>query len=214
MTVVGVLLVFLLINFDLRIGIVFLSLLILEWLMYNSKMFKSYPFLTRGESGFNTIIFIMIGFVAYIYGSMALLSSTGVNLTLSTFIQFASQETIPALAGDPYISAFIITVPGPIVETRFFARLMEFTAMMTRIQIKPDIFHLPQWGLFAFISGVFSIFHLTVKLTSEIGMLLTFSFMMVSLWLIAYREQTAEAVGVHILNNSLVVALRKGVIGI
>ena len=212
----GILLVFLLINFNRDLGLIFTLMLVLDWMMFANKKWISYP-MERDPFRGKDVLFGIMAYVAFILLSSVMAGILVGGSALANPLQsvFASmQATTPVLAESKILMLIGWGILIPIVETRFFfGRMMEWISykLKERLQFRS----IKTWLIFIFVSFIFTIFHLTARSITKTSfdntaLMLTFLFGMISCALVVYRKELSSATYFHICSNTVATLLKIG----
>lgn len=212
----GFMLLFLLINFNRDLGIIYIAMLLISWSGFFSDKFRTFTFSRKDPDWVQSIIKATVIYTAFmlfsgifmsIFHSGAMLPEGVLQSVLKTFA-----NTTPVLAG-----SFILTLLGwgiivPQIETdAFFATLFEYIGDKLGINLNKKNF--PLIILIVAVSFIFALFHLTAKgVTNNAALSLTFIFAFISLWLVVQEKQTKTAVVFHMIANVLAVSSQFGYI--
>lgn len=216
--IVGVILTFMLINFNEKLGLVFLSIVFLDAIIMlfgkGINFFGPEQDTTRlidvvgGVFGY--AVFIIIGAV------LASILVGGPALTQPLQAVFMKlQSTQPILEGNQILTFIGWGILIPIVETGFFfGRLLQWVGYKFGVS-QLRFSDIKTWAVFVFISAAFTLFHLTARAIAVTGsgvvfdnlaLVLTFVFGMISCILVVYFKELSAATYTHITSNSLAVA--------
>jgi membrane protease YdiL (CAAX protease family) len=214
--VLGIILLFLLINFNRELGYIYGLMLIIDYIIFNDKSWLSYP-IEKDERRVTDILGGVFGYAIFVI--MATVSTSvfqnlaAVSTPLNAVFERLAAST-PIFEKSVTLTFIGWGVLIPIVETRFFfGRLLEVFARMA--DVKLSLRSVKSWIVFGFISATFAIFHFSAKAVSatqfdEVALFLTFVFGMVSCALVVYSKELASAVYMHIISNSIAVSIRLG----
>lgn len=204
---------FLATNFNERIGIVYLGLIVLGiFLMFATK--KKIFF--NSVSG-NTLKAIIHGFIAYIVlvglyfvSSFFLQGIMSISEpSWSQMISYMQTQSVLALEKSVLLEYLSIGILIPIIETLvFFGYGLEFLANKSKTSLT-NFWDFKIWMLFTVMSGIFTWFHVSVRGASNVGWFITFIFAMISCFMVAKSKEVESAGWFHIINN-LIVKFRGG----
>lgn len=219
-----VFLIFLVVNFDPDMAIVFSLMIIADFLIFKDDKIVSYPFENRINNRFNSLFETLLVFAGFIFIQSIILR------ILSPLIQSATQSiktllslystTTPALQGNVLITFLAFGIVVPFVETRFFnGRLFEI--IMDRLRItNRGLREGKVWVVSVFIGALFAIYHLTARRCGAAGtcqnalLLVTFVFGFISTLMVAHYRETKQAVLLHIVSNSIAIGFSLGLFSI
>lgn len=155
----------------------------------------------------------LMGLTIVIIGTMIVGGMFNVldSFTVSSVFE-SLQSSTPVLEGNVGLSFFAWGQLIPILET--LAVGMAFVYFLSLLRVRVDDFKNPKWlALVSILSTLFMYLHLQAKGVDSLGLISTFIFMVVSLVLISIDKEYESAIWMHIINNSVVVALSLGIIG-
>ena len=204
----GVVLLFLLINFNEKLGLIYSFMLIFDWMFIISNK-PNYPF-EKDTFRAKDWLFAITAVVVFYFSSTIIvtivqgLASFGSPLA-SVFSKLAA--TTPILSESNILAFIGWGILIPIIETRFFfGRLLEsmlrsFRANLTLSSIKSHL-------IYAFVSAVFAGFHISARAVSKTqfdtsAMIMTFTFGYISCLLVVLTKELASATYFHVINNSV-----------
>ena len=152
---------------------------------------------------------IVVGAVAYI--TLTLLGTLVIIPTVEGLLRLLAAST-PVLSDNLTINKIIFGIMIPIGETLFFFVYgFDLIASLIGTTIKRTNFKDPKlWVLMVVISFAFLLFHITskgVSVDSTPTLILVWVMAMMSMILVTFFEDGAEAVYFHIIANSLAVGL-------
>lgn len=205
----GFMLLFLLINFNRDLGIIYIAMLLLSWVSFSSDKIQTFIFSRNGKTIFESFVKALIYYSAFVLFSgifMSVFHSGDVlqgQILMSVLKAFAT--TTPALANSLVLTFIGWAIIVPVIETNaFFGRLFEY--ITDRFNIKTGQLNAALLIVFTTISFIFAIFHATAKgITNNAALSLTFIFAFISLWLVFKEKQTKTAVFLHMLANGFAV---------
>lgn len=209
--VLATLMAFLFLNFNQELGTIFSILLILDYIMFYSDNFVSYPFEKTSDNRMQAVLYSIIGYGVFI-GLASVLA--GVANFAGSVLETLS-TSVPVLSQSQSIAILAWGVLIPIIETRFFfGRLFEFIGDKWNAPMgRAGLTSIRTWMTIVFVSGLFALFHLTAKASQgDIGFLTTFIFGAVSCAMVVYFQETKQATGMHIFSNTIAVLTKYGVI--
>lgn len=207
-----VIIAFLLTNFDQTIGLVYITLALVDIIYYYfawDKNILSYLPIEKNKSNrlMNIGISIVLYFV-FVYTSYFIISFTQhktVDLSTAwTSIPAIIVQTFastPVLAQSSILKVMIWGVLIPVVETLFFFRLI--THWSSRYaNVKPTVFSLSGQILAIFNGIIFFLFHVVAKgISNNEALLTTFLFGYFSVLIVMYFGEMVHALILHVINN-------------
>lgn len=130
--------------------------------------------------------------------------------TESVVATLAAYTTPPIISEVPMLRFFVFGILIPIAETFFFFGLfVPFIISALRVRIG-DRFNV-SWIIVALIAAsVMGIFHLTTHIALEYALITDFIFAFISGMLVLYYKRLNEAMLLHIIANSVIIASQLG----
>lgn len=206
-------LVFFLVNVSLTLGVIYLAFLLIGWNVYQDRRFISFPTVARKFNFFKSISITIVAFSAFLLTATVISGFFGPVLSVKAVVGELANTFKPVLAGSKILNFIGIGIIGPIIETRFASRLMEFLSFKMAIPLKFDLLNPSTHFMIAIMAAVFTLFHISAKLaTGDLAFAITFLFFFFTGWLILFTRQTLEAVKMHVLNNSIVMAVKQAIL--
>lgn len=222
---VNILLLFLLINFNLEIGTIYLFMAVIDWFAYYIAL-SMHPFqiipLERNPKGrFMSLIWAMGIYVAFIF-SINFLGSRFSTATVSEFdnvFEYVSSliastfSATPILYGSKYIRLAVWGILIAFIETRaFFRTFMQWAVHAAGAKMPSSPFS--KEGLFVcgFFGALFAVFHIVAKgITNNLALTVTFVFGALSIGVVLYFKQYLEAAFLHIITNTIATMQQLGI---
>jgi membrane protease YdiL (CAAX protease family) len=206
-------LIFLLLNFDPDLSMVYLLILIGDYIWYQNDKFISFPFSRKDENQTITIIESFAAFGVFLGITAALITGFSTQSLLSML-----SSTVPILADSQLLTLISWGIIVPIIETNFFfGRLLEgFSVLAEKItgkKVSTQKFSIPLFIVMMFVSAVFTLFHLSAKGLGSQALIVTFIFGILSMILVVRHRSTKGATIMHILSNSIAVLISMGWLG-
>lgn len=217
-TILGTLLLFLLINFNQTLGIIYIFMLVIDFIIFQTDSFVSFRTETKTNNRFEAIAWGAIGYGVFIFiGSFTIGALAPQALIDGNFVQSILQTqaaNVPALSDSQILTIVAWGFLIPILETRFFfGRLMEFISDQTNIKL--ELNQKGAWIIMVLVAGIFTIFHLTAKSAQgNAALILTFIFAMVSMIMVLRFKELKQATVVHVLSNTIAVLTKLGIMTI
>lgn len=206
---VGLILSFLALTFDDRLGLIYLGFIILSFMGFT--IFKKYYGINNIFKNTGSQLLIALGGVVVFFGISYFLSiflQSAIPLLEGNFVveylkMFSAQT--PILAGNKILTFIVFGFIVAFVETLIF-----YIIGLNAIR---DITGEPSRGYFSFstiivglfLSAVFTIFHFQVRgLSNNVGLIGTFIFGLISYYMILWSREGEPAIWFHIIWNSLI----------
>lgn len=206
--VLGALLMWIIVNYNMQLGIIFLFMLVLTFLFHTSDKNVSFPFDRDGKWARATMI-ALGAYIVFIIVSTIIIQLVPIDL----------QSTVVSPQG--VIDLVAITIPEidftnimlfvgwaiiiPITESWFF-----FGPVVERILDTKRV----HWLLAGIsIATIFMLFHLTAKsVIDNSALLVTFIFGMISYLLVIMTKDLKSAVLFHVISNSVAILSTMGLL--
>lgn len=213
---VDIVLLITLIAFNLQIGIIYISMVVFDWMIYyyasDQKIYSPIP-LERNQKDrlFNLItsvgVFVAFYFaVAYLSMSVFAVATKGSYLSNLGQIIAQTFSATPILYGSDYLKLVVWGILIPVVETRFFFRtLMQWgTTTFAKTSLPTSIFSFKAVWVSSFWGMLFMIFHIAAKgITDNKALFITFLFGFASVMCVIYFKEAIQAIILHILWNTV-----------
>jgi len=218
-------LLFLLLAFDRDLAMIYLLIMLGDYIWFKSDNFISFKF--RGtkfsasqvyiESAAALGAFLAISTLAINYFSPTAVSDGIVTGTQSIFQLLATST--PILKGSKILTLLGWGVIVPIIETQFFnGRLLEgiatYSEKLTGKSISLKRFSTDLFISMFVVAALFTLFHITAKGLESLPLLITFIFSIISSILVIRHQELRGAIAIHIATNSLAVAASLGWLGL
>lgn len=194
----GVLLLFLLINFNAQLGLIYSLMLIMNWVIFQYRKPYFFP-LEKDERRLGDVVMGLAGYAVFIVISAVVVGSLAMvwkSLAAST----------PILEHSKLLSVIAFGLIIPAIETPFFFGGL-LNSFAEKISVKLSLTSLWSWLCFIFVSALFAAFHLTAKTegtTVNIDALITtFIFGIVSCVLVTAVKEISSAVIMHGVTNTV-----------
>jgi len=218
-TVLGIILLFLLVNFDQQMALIFSLMIIVDYIIFKDDSFVSYPFEKRTDNRILmlfevALIWAMFMGVTAIVMRLLTPSITSFTSAIQTIFELQA-STKPALSGNAILTFIGWGIMIPFIETRFFfGRLLELISdwRKTTLKITSPAAHF----LGVVIGTIFALFHLTARqcgtaaTCQNAALLVTFLFGYISVLIVVWKKETKQATLFHVLANSLSVGISLG----
>ena len=217
-------LLFLLLAFDQNMAMIYLLIMICDYIWYQSDNFLSFPVSRPSSNNVQMYIeavaalglFLVIStFIVSTFSPQSLIGTGIVGSAQSIFHLLATST--PILHGSKFLTILGWGVFIPIIETRFFnGRLLEgfatYAEVITGKPVRLDTYGLPLIAVIFVVATAFTLFHITAKGLSSIPLLITFIFSVMSSVLVLRHRETKGAIVMHILLNCAAVLAAFGVL--
>jgi hypothetical protein len=198
----GVFLLFLLINFNAQLGLIYALMLIMNWIIFQNRKPYFFP-LEKDERRLGDVVLGLAGYAVFVIASALIVGAVGLvwqNLAAST----------PILEKSSILTFIGWGIVIPCIETPFFfGGLMN--AFADRLNVRLSLASVWSWLIFVFISALFAAFHLTAKAVGQTvdinAMLMTFTFGIISCIIVTMTQEMAAATYLHITSNSIASAI-------
>lgn len=219
----GFILVWIMVNFNNQIGtlygiMVVITVIFILALTQNNRIRFPIEFDTERISdwAFGLMaygVFFILGIII----TPLITSAVGKEITLSVL---TSMTTAPIFATSIVLQFIAFGLLIPLVETHFFARFYEWLGMVFKVDIINN--NIKKYILWIVVSVTFMYFHLTARALSSNGALvfdsvqlvMTFMFMLITMWLIAFKKELSSAMIFHVITNSVATATLLGWLGV
>lgn len=209
---------FLYINFDPRMAMAYLGMLICDYWWYHDDSYVSLPTERTTATRKSALYSVFIYYAIFLVASIFILGMTTVGKEYASIggIFQLSATAVPILAGSKIFMFISWGFMIPIIESRFFfGRLYEGMAVHAKdflgYEISTKRLTTPTIGLIIFISALFTIFHIGAKGLSTPALMTTFIFSVISLIFVTKTQELKGSIGMHILTNSIGVLKKIGV---
>jgi len=210
-----VFLLFLLLSFDQDLAMIYILIMIADYIWYKSDNFVSFH-ISKGKLFDNPMVYIeaLAGLGLFVFLSTFLVTSfhdPAASLTQQAQSLFDLLATSTPLLKDSKVLTFVGWVfLVPIIETVFFAgRLLEglasYAEVITGKKISLERFSGPLFVVIFIVSALFTLFHITAKGLETVPLLITFLFMVISCMLVIRHRQLKGAIAIHIITNGVAV---------
>jgi len=211
----NIVLLFLLINFNLQIGTIYLFMSLIDWFSYylalKENPFKLIPLEKEKSKRFINLVWAMGIYVVFIFVVNFLtirfsLVEPGVT-ALENIAQLMSStfSATPILFGSLYLKLVVWGILVAIIETRsFFRTWLQWGLHAAKIKMPSTIFSVSAIGISAFFGAIFSVFHLVAKgITNNSSLFVTFAFGFTSVMMVIHFKEAIQAVLLHIITNTI-----------
>jgi hypothetical protein len=215
---IDILLLFILIAFNEKLGLIYISMVAIDWALYyfimDRNQYNMIP-IEQNKSNRLTSVITSIGLFLVFYFVVAAISmkfTTGTAAITSDSFSRLGQviaqtfSATPILYGSNYLKLVVWGILIPIVETRFFFRtLMQWgTLRFAKVKIPDSVFSLVSVWIAGFWGAVFMIFHIMAKdIKDNQALFITFLFGFFSVMCVIYFREVIQAKILHILWNSI-----------
>lgn len=215
-------LLFLLLSFDRDLAMIYILIMIGDYIWFKSDNFISFPLWRRATSSAKIMIEAAAAFGAFLFISTVLLGvfspqsliGSGVFGSAQSIFQLLATST-PVLQGSKILTFISWGILVPIIETTFFnGRLLEGITTYAEDVVGKKISLKKISGTLLFImvivASLFTLFHITAKGITTIPLLITFIFSILSSLLVVRQQELSGAITLHIATNSAAVASSLG----
>lgn len=220
---IAVMLLFLLLAFDRDLAVIYLLIMLADWVWFLSDNFISFPMSSNRISNLQVLVETALALGGFLLIAGLLVSffspqsiATGVVEGAQSIFHLLAAST-PILKGSLVLTFIGWAIVVPIIETNFFAgRLLEglstYAEKIIGKRISLDKFSMELFVVMLIVSSLFTLFHITAKGLESIPLLITFLFMMISCVLVVRHKSTKGAIWLHIAVNSAAVLSTMGVL--
>lgn len=207
-----VLLLFLLLTFDQDMSMIYILIMIGDFIWYKFDPKISFNLEKTSQNRWSSLPEVAIaGAVFFIISSVAVgfASATASNSFQSILTLLATST--PVLAGNKILTFIGWALIIPIIETSFFnGRLLEGLASFAEKRFGKNVplnnfMNIRTFMVILVVAALFTLFHLTAKNLSSLPLLITFIFSVISSILVIRHQELKGAILLHILVNSLAI---------
>jgi len=207
---------FLLINFNLEIGIIYGFMAFIGWQYYNEAVrgnFDAVPIERPGTDRMASLVVAAGVYIAFIFLASFITTRVDPNAILEfdsnfayiSFLVAVSFSATPILSGSKFLRHVVWGVLIPIIETKtFFRSVFQWAVHFFRLKFPTNIFSSTALIVSSAIGFAFALFHILAKgITSNSALLVTFLFGFVSVEMVIFFKQALEAIFLHIITNTI-----------
>lgn len=220
----SVVVLFLLINFNLQIGTIYLGMAIIDWMAYylafDKKVFKIIPIEKDKSKRFQSLVIAMGVYVAFIFAvnfigtrfTAAPAGTESIFEYISSLIA-ATFSATPILFGSKILRLVVWGVLIPLIETRlFFRTMLQWALRSAGMKFPATVFSKEGIMISAFFGALFAVFHIVAKgITNNLALTVTFFFGTLSAGLVIHYKQVLEALFLHIITNTIATMQQLGI---
>lgn len=213
----SVVVLFLLINFNLQIGTIYLFMALVDWMAYylafDKNVFNILPIEKKKPGRFESLVWAMGAYVAFIFilnfiNTRFLMVDIGSFESTFEYISSLIATTFsatPILYGSKYLRLAVWGILIAMIETRFFFRtLLQWGVHSTGIKFPSTVFSQAGIMISLFFGALFAVFHLVAKgITNNSALMATFVFGAISAGMVIHFKQILEALFLHIITNTI-----------
>ena len=220
-TVIIIILLFSLFNFNESLGAAFGLMIISYGLFRVFDKKDTFPFIRNNINFGKSIIYALGAYVIFIFiiqianyiaTSFFAAGFLPGQATFSSTVTYLSSQLLanqqPALAGNQILTFLAYALAIPFVESLFFfGALME--SGVDFFLIRPSLKNVKTWSIIAIISSIFALFHISARIgagaSGQLSSALStvFLFAVVSCILVVITGQVLEAILFHVIANSV-----------
>lgn len=204
-------LLFLLLAFDRDMSMIYLLILIGDYIWYRFDRNIVFPLEKTKSNRFSALIEAGIATAGFFIISSAVIAFAAVDITPSfqSIVSLLATAT-PVLKGNKILTLIGWGVIIPIIETSFFnGRLLEgiatYAEKRTGKKINFNKITTTLIVVVLVIAAFFTLFHLTAKNLASAPLMITFVFSVISSILVIKNKELKQAIILHIITNSLAV---------
>jgi hypothetical protein len=211
----NVVLLFLLINFNLEIGTIYIAMAIIDWLSYyifvKNVSTAQIPLERNANDRLTKIAWAIGAYIAFVFITGLIVTKvSSLNSSMSSFEYLSSLvsqtfSATPILYGSTYLKLAVWGILIPIVETRFFFRTaFMWATVRTTFKMPTNIMSISAFGYAAFFGILFAVFHIVAKgITDNNALMVTGLFGFLSIMVIIFFRESVTAIYLHIINNTI-----------
>lgn len=209
-------LLFLLLVFDRDMAMIYILILVGDFLWYNFDKHVSYQIEKTADNRFSSLLQVGIAAVVFFTISKFALMAVGETSSLQATLGLLATST-PILAGNKILTFVGWALLIPIIETVFFfGTLLEGLATYAEARIHEHIdlyaINIKTIMLMVVIGALFALFHLTAKNLSSTPLMLTFIFAIISCILVILNKELKQAILLHCVINGMAVLSSYGIV--
>lgn len=216
-----IILLFLLLAFDQDLAMIYLLIMLGDYIWFKSDNFISFPLSRPDTNGMMVYIESLAGLGLFLIISTILvnifspqsIASGIVGGTESVFHLLATST--PILKGSKFLTFIGWGIIVPFIETSFWnGRLLEglstYAEKVMGRKVSLERFSIPLVIVTFIVAALFTLFHITAKGLSSVPLLITFIFSIISTILVIRHRELKGAIFMHIITNSAAVASTMG----
>lgn len=208
-----VLIAFLLINYNLELGTIYIVLALIDWIAYyiafDKKALSLIPIEKNKANRWTNLVWAMGAYVFFIFISnfivmrFSIMDGTAFD-NISQLIGMSFSAT-PVLFGVTYLGLIVWGNLIPVVETKlFFRTLMQWGVKSAKMALPKSAFSTSAILISSFFGALFALFHLVAKgITNNSALLVTFLFGVFSVMLVIHFRELIQAIFLHIITNTI-----------
>lgn len=220
-------LVFMLLMFSRDFGLVYIAMVVAWFIFYVKDKFSydkkiSFPVERTAKGRIESLFVVVI-----VYGIFLLVTTIITTVLDPQALPSGSmldviklmgagmvQASAPILRDSRLLMVFGWALLIPITETVLFNGKVfeELHDKLKRAGLKLTKWNINMILLLAAIGGISALYHLTSKSGESTSIIITFIFFTVSGYLVVWRGQLREAIGIHVVGNFLAVASQIGIL--
>jgi len=204
-------LLFLLLVFDRDMALIYILILVGDFIWYRFDKNITFPLERRTDNRFSSLLEVGIATAIFFIISSAAVKLAAVDMSSSfqSILSLLATST-PILAGNKMLTIIGWGILIPIIETSFFfGRVFEGIATFAGNRFSTNIslqkITMAVIMVILVIASFFTLFHLTAKNLASIPLLITFIFACMSCILVIRNQHLREAILLHITVNTLAV---------
>lgn len=216
-------LLFLLLAFDRDLAMIYLLIMLGDYIWYKSDNFISFPISKGFKSDTRVYLESIAGFGVFlgvsavlvnVFSPQSLIGSDGIIGGAQSIFHLLATST-PLLQGSKLLTLLGWGILVPIIETSFFnGRLLEgfatYAEKITGKKVSLTTYSVALYMVIFVVATLFTFFHITAKGIASIPLLITFIFSVISSVLVIRHRETKGAILMHILTNSAAVSSSLG----
>ena len=215
-----VIILFLLIAFDPQMATIYLFMIFGAWLWISSDKYISLPVERTGTNRIKNFLWALVSYSVFLLLTTFLFSflvpSALASKPFQSIIQYLATAT-PILKGSMILTVIGWGIMIPIIETMFFfgtlfEGLAEWGGRITGRVIDIKTFNVKSMLVVGVVASLFTVFHITAKGLSNIPLVITFIFAVISCILVIKDQEVESAIWLHIISNTIAVLSSIGTI--
>ncbi len=199
-------------NFDAGFGALTSGMLIVYLIFLSSRKLRQIPMIRPGAKFTKTVIFSVVGFAIWVVlANVITATATGAVpnfFSLDAFAILAENTQVPILATDATTTFISYGIIIPIAESVLFLSFVAVALMaVTKTKFRFDMKSPKMMFIVAGVGMTVALFHITVRGFGDLALVTDSVFFGLSMLLVFWRGHMAEAIAMHVLNNSMVLAV-------
>lgn len=216
---IAVFLLFLLLAFDQDLAMIYILIMITDYIWYKSDNFVSFTIAKPSSNAFMIYVeglaalglFLVIStLLVSTFSPQSIAANEGLVSGAQSIFHLLATST-PILKGSKFLTLVGWGFLVPVIETTFFnGRLLEGLAAYAEViydrKVPLNRFSFSLMMVIFVVASLFTLFHITAKGIESIPLLITFIFSVISSLLVVRHQELRGAILMHIITNSAAVA--------